>query len=123
MKIIELNIKGKLVKIPTEKIAGQLWFHYNGETFSYEMPRKNKGRGGAGSTEPGKIRSPMPGKVIKVLVENGKLVTEGQVLIVMEAMKMEYSLAADVIGTVANLSVSEGQQVALGQLLVEIKES
>ena len=123
MKWIEVEIKGKPQKVPAEKIAGKLWFHWRGETFSYEPPRKGKGRSGQASLEPGKIHSPMPGKVIKVLTQKGKSVEEGEALIVMEAMKMEYTLAADISGTITQLNCTENQQVALGQLLVEIKEA
>jgi acetyl/propionyl-CoA carboxylase alpha subunit len=123
MKWLEVLHKGKKIKVAAEKIGGQLWFHHDGETFTYEPTRKNKGRAGAGSAEPGKLKSPMPGKVIKVLTKPGQIVTAGQVLIVMEAMKMEYSLAADIAGQVNQLNCSEGQQVVLGQLLVEIKEN
>jgi acetyl/propionyl-CoA carboxylase alpha subunit len=123
MKWIKLDWKGKSVKVPAEKIGGQLWFHWQGETFSYEPPRKTKAGGAAGSAEPGKIKSPMPGKIIKVWVKKGEQVEEGRPLIVMEAMKMEYTLTADLSGSVSALNCAEGQQVTLGQLLVEIKES
>lgn len=122
MRWLEIEIKGKPQKVATEKIAGQLWFHWQGETFNYEPPRKSKGKKGAGSAEPGKILAPMPGKVIKVLVQAGARVDVGQALIVMEAMKMEYTLTADLKGVVKDLKCSEGNQVTLGQLLVKLNE-
>ena len=123
MKWVEVEHKGKTIKLAAEKIAGRLWFHWQGETFSYEAPRKTKGKTGAGSAEPGKIKAPMPGKIIKVLTQKGETVEEGKALIVMEAMKMEYTLSADIGGKVTLLNCAEGQQVALGQLLVEVKEA
>jgi biotin carboxyl carrier protein len=63
----------------------------------------------------------MPGKVIKVLVSEGDTVAEGQVLVVLEAMKMEHSLRAPHGGTVRAIRASEGEQVEAGQVLVVVE--
>jgi biotin carboxyl carrier protein len=63
----------------------------------------------------------MPGKIIKILVEPGSKVTTGQVMLVMEAMKMEYTLKAQAEGIVEKIECAPGQQVALGQLLVKME--
>jgi biotin carboxyl carrier protein len=63
----------------------------------------------------------MPGKVTKVFVAEGQQVEVGQALLVMEAMKMEYTLKAQVSGAVKEVRVKEGQQVELSQLLVKIE--
>ncbi len=62
----------------------------------------------------------MPGKVVKVLVENGQPVTSGQPVIILESMKMETELAAAVNGTVAAIHVQDGQLVGQGDALVDI---
>jgi pyruvate carboxylase subunit B len=67
------------------------------------------------------LRSPMPGMVVKVLVEEGDLVTLEQPLLVVEAMKMQNELAAPVAGKVVNLSVKPGQAVEGDQVLLEIR--
>lgn len=64
----------------------------------------------------------MPGKIMKVLKKLGEKVVVGETVIVMEAMKMEYSLEADVTGTLESISVSENDQVNLGQLLASISK-
>src|SRR3954453_17282930 len=66
------------------------------------------------------IRSPMQGTVLKVAVEPGAEVQAGQVLVVVEAMKMENEIVAHHAGTVDGVAVGEGDQVASGQELVRL---
>ena len=73
--------------------------------------------GGAGS---GTVTAPMPGKVVAVLVRPGQTVDVGTPLIVLEAMKMETTLAAEVAGLVHAVPAVAGALVAAGDLLVEI---
>lgn len=72
---------------------------------------------GAGS---GQIRAPMDGAIIEASVKAGDAVTQGQVLVVMEAMKMEHSLKADCDGVVETLDLKAGDQVKRQQLLVNV---
>jgi biotin carboxyl carrier protein len=65
----------------------------------------------------------MPGKVVKVLVATGDAVTAGQPLVVVEAMKMETTLAAEIDGTVKAVNASTGDTVDAGAVLVEIAPS
>ena len=64
------------------------------------------------------LRSPIPGRLIKLLVKPGDAVTAGQTLIVLEAMKMENELAAPRSGRVAEVRCAEGAAVEAGQDLV-----
>ncbi len=74
----------------------------------------------SGSEGDGAVMSPMPGRVIAVLVAAGQSVTKGERMLVLEAMKMEQALLAPFDGVVAELKVSEGAQVPEGTLLVRI---
>ena len=67
------------------------------------------------------VVSPMPGNVIAVQVDSGAEVSEGDAVVVVEAMKMEHSLAAPVSGLVEVL-VSVGDQVKVDQVLARIKD-
>lgn len=80
------------------------------------------GRGGAGDQggTDGKIRAPMPGRVVRVPVVPGQAVAARQAVVVVEAMKMENELRAPRAGTVRALHVQPGDPVDAGQLLVEI---
>jgi 3-methylcrotonyl-CoA carboxylase alpha subunit len=78
-------------------------------------------RGNTISTSSGTILSPMPGKIVAVEVRKGDVVTKGQKLLTLEAMKMEHSLVAPFDGTVAELNAAEGAQVQVEALLARIE--
>jgi propionyl-CoA carboxylase alpha chain len=71
----------------------------------------------------GECRAPLPGAVTKVLVSVGDVVAEGDGLVVLEAMKMEHTLRALGAGTVRAVHGAPGQQVDVGDLLVEMDPS
>ncbi|MGA6972239.1 MAG: biotin/lipoyl-containing protein [Candidatus Binatus sp.] len=66
------------------------------------------------------IVAPMPGKVLKVMVRDGDLVEAGQALVVIEAMKMETTLAAESAALVKHVRVAEGDAVDHGAVLIEL---
>jgi acetyl-CoA carboxylase biotin carboxylase subunit len=74
------------------------------------------------ATEQVSANSPMPGKVLKVLVEAGQKVSAGDPLIILEAMKMEHTMRAAMNGVVESILVIDGEVVGPGQLLVQIHE-
>ena len=67
-----------------------------------------------------KVASPMPGTILNVLVKAGDTVTEGQNLMVLEAMKMENEILAPKAGKVVQVAVTKGSTVATGDLLAVI---
>ncbi|WP_344970365.1 acetyl/propionyl/methylcrotonyl-CoA carboxylase subunit alpha [Streptosporangium fragile] len=70
----------------------------------------------------GSLLAPMPGTVLRVDVKAGEAVGAGQVVVVLEAMKMEHRIAAPVAGTVSALNVTPGRQVEAGAVLAVIEE-
>ena len=66
------------------------------------------------------IKSPMPGNILKINVSNGQKVNEGDVLLILEAMKMENEVVATKGGTVAQIVVAKGAVVETGAPLVVI---
>lgn len=78
------------------------------------------GRGSAKWGGSGDISAQMPGQVIDLLVAEGDMVTHGQTLMVLEAMKMEIRVTAPLEGVVATLTVAQGATVERGQLLAKI---
>jgi 3-methylcrotonyl-CoA carboxylase alpha subunit len=80
-----------------------------------------KGDAGAiGSSNSG-IVSPMPGRVVKIFAKAGDVVKEGDTLVAIESMKMEYLVKAKVDGTVGKMLVEDGATVNMKQKLVEME--
>ena len=76
---------------------------------------------GESQAEAGRLTAPMPGKVVSFAVKAGDKVTKGQALAVMEAMKMEHTIAAPADGVVAELLFAAGDQVAEGAELLKLQ--
>ena len=69
----------------------------------------------------GSVVAPMPGTILKVLKASGDAVKAGEVVLILEAMKMENEITAPVDGTIESLSLTEGSTVAGGDLLFDVK--
>jgi propionyl-CoA carboxylase alpha chain len=69
----------------------------------------------------GSARAPMPGGVVRVAVSVGDVVEAGQLLVVLEAMKMEHTVHAGAAGTVTEVDVAEGDQVETGRILAVVE--
>ncbi len=67
-----------------------------------------------------KINAPMPGKILSVKVLAGQAVKKGEVIMILEAMKMENEIVAPEDGTVASINASEGSSVEAGSLLASL---
>ena len=67
-----------------------------------------------------KVEAPLPGTIFKMKVKEGDEVKKGQVILIMEAMKMENNILAEIDGTVSKILVAEGAAVLQGDVLVEI---
>lgn len=76
---------------------------------------------GEGHSEGGRLTAPMPGKLVSFAVKAGDTVTKGQALAVMEAMKMEHTIAAPADGVVQELLYAPGDQVAEGAELIRME--
>lgn len=83
-------------------------------------PRRSASNGGS-SAGSGQVAVPMQGTIVKVLVEVGQEVAEGEAVVVLEAMKMENNINADKSGTITELKVSPGDTVGAGDVVVIIE--
>ncbi len=81
--------------------------------------RKAAGAAGGNSAE---LRSPMQGTIVKVAVENGAAVSEGDLIVVLEAMKMEQPITAHRDGIVAGLDVAPGETLSSGAVIASIND-
>ena len=84
---------------------------------STRVTTRNKG----GSSDQGAMVSPMPGKILKVMVKPGQAVSAGQGLLVMEAMKMEHTIKASSDGVISAIHCEEGGLVDGGVELVSLE--
>ncbi|CAM2069913.1 Biotin/lipoyl-binding protein [Sulfidibacter corallicola] len=112
-----LHLGDRTVPYFVTGVAGGVWVTLAGETFFFE---NSKGKGGADDSHDG-FAAPMPGKVIKVLVNQGDVVEKGQVLMVMEAMKMEHRIEAPGPGTVTAIHFQADDLVDQGVHLLDFQ--
>ncbi|DAC45444.1 MAG TPA: biotin/lipoyl-binding protein [Candidatus Poseidoniales archaeon] len=97
-----------------------------GTTFNIEIPdaapvSKKKRSGGGKKKKSGTVSANIPGKVVTVEVNEGDEVVEGQVILILEAMKMQNEIQAPVSGTVVSVQCEEGQAIEANIPLVVIE--
>ena len=113
-----LEIDGRKHKAVATKVGDVWWVHVMGHTLQFEVVEA----GASSSDDEGGLTAPMPGKILEVHVNEGQSVTSGDVLMVMEAMKMEHKIVAGSDGVVETILFKEGDQVPQGAELLTISE-
>ena len=106
-----------------EKVGQTFWIKFGNETWSYDiadLSAEGTRRKKSNTATPDMIIAPMPGKITKVFVKEGDKVIVGQALLVMEAMKMEYTLKSDLETTVETVNAKVNDQVQVGAVLVKL---
>lgn len=99
--------------------ANQLYLQFNGSLHRLSLV-DSIAQAEAAAHPQGGLTAPMNGSIVRVLVSPEQQVAEGDVLVVLEAMKMEHSIRAPHAGTVQAIFCSEGEMVSDGMLLVEL---
>lgn len=124
----QLLVGDRSVAVVVDPLGGGRWaLTRQGERWDVEVVDERTRHirsltgGGEGTRGPGVLRAPMPGLVVRVLVEPGQAVGAGAGLVVLEAMKMENELKAATPGTVRGVRVASGEPVEKGQVLVEFE--
>jgi len=115
----KVEVSGKLfdVKVIGEAAAGAAAPAASGK----RPPKRERKAAGAASASSESLPSPLQGTVLKVAVEKGAEVAEGDLICVIEAMKMENEIAAHRSGKVTELNISEGAAVSSGDVLAVIE--
>jgi acetyl/propionyl-CoA carboxylase alpha subunit len=96
------------------------WVSYRGETYRLASVTARRRPATRGAEETPSLEAPMPGRILAVRTSAGATVAKGDVLVVVEAMKMEHAVRAPRDGAIKRVLVSEGRMVALGDVLVEM---
>ena len=113
---VTVNGKDYAVKIEGDKAT------VNGKTYDVSIVEglKEVAASGASNGAGTEVKSPLPGAILKVIAREGDIVEEGDVLFLMEAMKMETEIKAPCAGKVGSIRVDVGATVTAGQLLVPL---
>lgn len=96
-----------------------LWMHFQGSTWAYEDTFEDGDDPHKKQNLSGLILAPIPGKVLKIMVQEGDQVKAGDTLLAIEAMKMEHLIKSKSHGSIGSICVTCGQQVQKGQTLIE----
>ena len=118
------TIDGKQIVVSAEGNGGKYTAKVNGKSYevsladgAVEAPAPSSSAASAGGSS---VTAPLPGTVLKVLVNVGDQVSAGDTLLILEAVKMENEIKADKDGKVAEIKVSNGSVVSAGDLLVTL---
>ena len=113
----ELNIDGRTRFVPFVNTGNEISFAYDGEIWIVEIAGKSRARA---RHRDHSMSAPMPGIVLKILVNVGDEVTKGTPLLILEAMKMEHQITAPRDGEVAAINCKEGEVAQPGSDLVRL---
>jgi biotin carboxyl carrier protein len=138
MKQFKFNIRGNQYNVHIKNVVGNdIELEVNGTPYSVNLEGETKASKTptlvrsklanpiaskpmtAGSLK--QVKAPLPGNIFKLLVKDGDVVKNGDVLLIMEAMKMENNILAEFDGVVKNLKIKEGQTVLQNDILLDIE--
>ncbi|HSY66058.1 MAG TPA: acetyl-CoA carboxylase biotin carboxyl carrier protein subunit [Terriglobales bacterium] len=123
--VLSVLIDGKAYEIKREHTAADTHLWVGSVRYLAELrdPRSLRGRRGAGADDKGpkKILAPMPGKVIRVLIDQGQPIEAGQSILVVEAMKMQNEIKSPKKGTMQKIMAVEGATVNAGDVLAIVE--
>lgn len=117
MNWIDVDVRGSKVRVAIARAGEGAWIAWQGHARYVGPVREASGGSGVAERE---VRAPMTGRVVKVAAAAGAGVRAGEVLVVLEAMKMEYRLVAPRDGTIETVGCREGDRVDLGHVLVTL---
>lgn len=126
MRKFNITVNGKSYEVDVEEVGGASTAAVSAPVAAAPVPAAKpapaapvapKAAPIAGATQ---VKAPMPGTIVSVKVNTGDSVKSGDVVAILEAMKMENEIFAGVDGTVAGVSVSAGDSVSTGDVIVSI---
>lgn len=125
--MMTVNDKSYFVEIVSDKQNEfELLINGIGYCFTVETPfslqRKKTLVSQSGETSIIRLKAPMPGKILDVLVKTGDMVKAGDTLLILEAMKMQNAILASTKGTIKKVHVKEGNTTSKSDLLIELEK-
>jgi biotin carboxyl carrier protein len=118
---VVFRIDGRIVEAFVVRDGQEIAIALGGSTHRFVAARPGEGSVAAPNRRgSGRVAAPMPGRVLNVLVRVGTPVAVGEALVLLEAMKMEHTLTAEIEGTVSAIHVRPGDMVDGATLLLEI---
>lgn len=124
MKKYVIKLNGKVYEVEMEEVTGEVAATKT-ETVK-AIPQNNvtetvAAKAPAAPISGGEtISAPMPGNIVNVSVKPGDVVKKGQLLLILEAMKMENEIVSPVDGQIVSVAITKGQSVNVGEALVQI---
>jgi biotin carboxyl carrier protein len=123
--VLSLRIAGRVYEIKREASVAEtrLWVGHTPYASEWRDPRSLRGRkrSAAEDESPQKLVAPMPGKVIRILLQEKAEIEPGQSVLVMEAMKMQNEIKSPRKGTIQKILVAEGAKVNAGDVLAIVE--
>jgi len=117
MTFVHVEHEGRRLRLSVARTARGVWVGWPGGSRFFGPERAESA---AGPGAPAEVRAPMTGRVVKVAVAPGQAVTTDDLLLILQAMKMEYRLTAPRDGVIERVFCAEGEMVDLGATLVAL---
>jgi acetyl/propionyl-CoA carboxylase alpha subunit len=117
VSFIHVEHEGRRVRLAVVRTARGVWVGWPGGARFFGPERTSAE---ASADAPAEVRAPMTGRVVRVAVSPGGAVKADDLLLILQAMKMEYRLTAPRDGVVARVHCAEGEMVDLGATLVSL---
>lgn len=117
MSVLRVEENGRRLRLSIVRTARGIWVGWPGGARFFAPEPPAGARGAAAESE---VRAPMTGRVVQVAVAKGQRVAAGDLLLILQAMKMEYRLTAPRDGVVERVACRDGEMVDLGAALVTL---
>lgn len=117
MKNYTITVNGTVYEVCVEESEGAAAAAAPVKAAAPKKAAPKKAAAPAGAQGSVKVESPMPGKILKINLSAGAAVKKGDVILILEAMKMENEIVAPQDGTLASVNVTVGQSVEAGEVL------